>query len=305
MDSSAQVRLVGAGIAGCSTAHHPARLVLVIERGPLEADGRARPHQSNKSLVEGRYIVQPDPWAGRRWSPIAGAEQQATRERVAMYDRTSLARAEVTERGALDLLQRPTTNQPPCYATCTLPLKPAAEIRADIAVTRLDRETFQVGSHEVLRLSYMDGLGWELRASAEFGRRLWDLLEKENRTWGAEMWSLHDPDGADLETDGGDFIGWDALLRRRETAPRRRLCRLTIDDGTALSGSEPVFSDGAPVGATTSTGCSIDDSPGRTRLPAEPARPGTPERVSYFDQRHPATATADPVSDPEMIRMRC
>ncbi|MDA3646804.1 FAD-dependent oxidoreductase [Saccharopolyspora indica] len=371
----------------------------------LEANGWERPHwyESNKSLVDGRDIVQPGPWAGRYWSPIVGAEHQATRERVAMYDMTSLARAEVTGRGALDLLQRLTTNQldrPPGYVTYTLLLEPTAGIRADITVARLGRDTFQVGCNgprdiawlrghadetaqvrditggtcciglwgprardvlaaladrdvsnqafrffrakrlrvrEVpvvaLRLSYVGELGWELYTSAEFGRRLWDLLaeagaehgvfpggrgafnglrlEKGYRAWGADVWSSHDPDEAGLgfavKTDKGDFIGRDALLRRRESPPRRRLCCLTIDDGTVLTGSEPVFAGGAPVGFTTSAGYgySTGASLAYAWLPAELSRPGTSVQVSYFDQRHPATVAADPVFDPEMTRMRC
>ncbi|MGW3470455.1 GcvT family protein [Saccharopolyspora sp. NPDC000995] len=370
----------------------------------LEAAGWERPHwyESNKPLVDGREIVEPGPWAGRYWSPIVGAEHQATRERVAMYDMTSLPRAEVHGRGALDLLQRLTTNQldrPPGYVTYTLMLEPTAGIRADITVARLGRDAFQVGcngprdiawlrrhadetvqvrditggtcciglwgprardmlaeladrdvSHEAfrffrakrlyvgevpvlaLRLSYVGELGWELYCSAEFGRRLWDLLatagaehgvfpggrgafnglrlEKGYRAWGADMWSSHDPDEAGLafavKADKGEFIGRDALLRRRESGPRRRLCCLTIDDGTVLMGSEPVFADGTPVGFTTSTGYghSVGASLAYAWLPADLSDPGTPVRVSYFDQRHPATVVADPVFDPEMSRMR-
>ncbi|MGP4019850.1 GcvT family protein [Saccharopolyspora sp. 5N708] len=373
----------------------------------LEANGWERPHwyESNKSLVDGRDIVEPGLWAGRYWSPIVGAEHQATRERVAMYDMTSLPRAEVRGRGALDLLQRLTTNQldrPPGYVTYTLMLDRTGGIRADITVARLDRDTFQVGCNgprdiawlrrhadetaqvrditggtcciglwgprardvlaaladrdvsaeafrffrakrlfvgEVpvlaLRLSYVGELGWELYTSAEFGRRLWDLLaaagaehgifpggrgafnglrlEKGYRAWGADMWSLHDPDEAGLafavKADKGEFIGRDALLRRRERAPQRRLCCLTIDDGTVLMGSEPVFADGSgggAVGFTTSAGYgySVGASLAYAWLPADCSGAGTPVRVSYFDQRHPATVVADPVFDPEMTRMR-
>lgn len=372
----------------------------------LEANGWERPHwyESNESLVDGRGYGAPGPWAGRYWSPIVAAEHQATRERVAMYDMTSLARAEVSGKGALALLQNLTTNQldrTPGYVTYTLMLEPTGGVRADITVARLSEDTFQVGcngqrdiawlrahadetttvrditggtcciglwgpyardvlaplasedvSHEnfrffrakqlhigevpvtALRLSYVGELGWELYTSAEFGLRLWDLiasagaihgifpggrgafnamrLEKGYRAWGADMWSLHDPDEAGLgfavKPDKGPFVGRDALLRRRETPARRRLCCLTVDDGTVLMGSEPVLDErGCAVGFTTSTGYgqSVGKSLAYAWLPSELSEPGTPVAVSYFDRRHAATVVADPVFDPDMSRMRC
>ncbi|RRO18338.1 FAD-dependent oxidoreductase [Saccharopolyspora rhizosphaerae] len=116
----------------------------------LEASGWERPHwyASNEHLVPGRRIAEPGPWAGRFWSPVVGAEHQATRERVAMFDMTSLARAEVTGPGALSLLDRLTTSKvdrPPGYVTYTLMLTPEGGIRSDITVARLERDHFQVG----------------------------------------------------------------------------------------------------------------------------------------------------------------
>ena len=366
----------------------------------LEANGWERPHwyESNKALVDGREIVEPGPWARRYWSPIVAAEHQVTRERAALYDMTSLARAEVSGPGALGLLQRLTTNQldrPPGYVTYTLMLEPTGGIRADITVARLSETEFQVGcngprdiawlrrhadatttvrditggtcciglwgplardvlaplasedvSHEAfrffrarrlhvgevpvtaLRLSYVGELGWELYTSAEFGLRLWDLLaatgavpagrgafnglrlEKGYRAWGTDMWSEHDPDEAGLafavKPGKGDFVGRDALLRRRERPPRRRLCCLTVDDGEVLMGSEPVLAGAEAVGFTTSAGYgySAGASLAYAWLPAELSEPGTSLQVSYFDRRHPVTVVADPVFDPEMTRMR-
>ncbi|MCC5697359.1 hypothetical protein LH612_29840, partial [Klebsiella pneumoniae] len=88
------------------------------------------------------------PWAGRYWSPVVAGEHRATRERVAMYDMTSLTRAEVSGPGALKLLQRLTTNQldrAPGYVTYTLMLDHNGGIRSDITVARLREDLFQVG----------------------------------------------------------------------------------------------------------------------------------------------------------------
>ena len=116
----------------------------------LEANGWERPHwfEANAELAEGRDIPGRDAWAGRYWSPIAGAEALATRERVALYDMTSLKRAEVSGPGALAFLQRLTTNQldrPPGYVTYTLMLDHEGGIVSDVTVARLAEERFQIG----------------------------------------------------------------------------------------------------------------------------------------------------------------
>ncbi|SFD80296.1 Glycine cleavage system T protein (aminomethyltransferase) [Actinopolyspora alba] len=374
----------------------------------LEASGWERPHwfEANAPLVDDRETATPGQWASRYWSPIIAAEHQVTRERVAMYDMTSLCRAEVSGPGALELLQRLTTNQldrAPGYVTYTLMLDHRGGIRSDVTVARLSENTFQVGcngqrdiawmsdhadesttvrditggtcciglwgpyaravlqsltetdvSHEqfrffrakrlfvrevpvtALRLSYVGELGWELYTTADFGLRLWDLLagagaeygviaggrgafsnmrlEKGYRAWGGDMWSVHTPDEAGLafavKPDKGQFIGRDALLRRREAPVRRKLCCLSIDDGTVVMGSEPVFAgsqDRRACGFTTSTGYghSLGLSLAYAWLPSELSEAGTSVEVAYFGERHPATVMSDPVFDPEMKRMRC
>ena len=57
----------------------------------LEATGWERPqwYDANAALLEKYDVPEPNPWAARYWSPIVGAEAQATREGVAMYDMTA------------------------------------------------------------------------------------------------------------------------------------------------------------------------------------------------------------------------
>ena len=116
----------------------------------LEANGWERPqwYETNAPLVHGRAIPARSGWAARYWSPIIGAEHLATRERVGMYDMTSLKRAEVSGPGALGLLQRLTTSEldrPPGYVTYTLMLDERGGIKSDITVARLGEHRFQVG----------------------------------------------------------------------------------------------------------------------------------------------------------------
>ncbi|MFF0081978.1 FAD-dependent oxidoreductase [Streptomyces canus] len=124
-----------------------------------EANGWERPHwyEANAPLVEGRSIVTPNDWAARYWSPIVGAEAQATRETVAMYDMTALKRLEVSGRGAAGFLERLCTGKVAKSVgsvTYTLLLDHDGGIRSDITVARLAPDLFQVGANGNLDLDW-------------------------------------------------------------------------------------------------------------------------------------------------------
>ncbi|MFE0353752.1 FAD-dependent oxidoreductase [Streptomyces nigra] len=126
----------------------------------LEAGGWERPqwYASNARLLNGRSIPTPDDWAARYWSPIVGAEAQATRETVALYDMTPLKRLEVSGPGAAALLERLCTGRVATSAgsvTYTLLLDHDGGIRSDITVARLGRDLFQVGVNGNLDLDWI------------------------------------------------------------------------------------------------------------------------------------------------------
>ncbi|CAM5598660.1 GcvT family protein [Streptomyces aurantiogriseus] len=125
----------------------------------LEANGWERPqwYEANAGLVEGRTIPTPNEWAAQYWSPIVGAEAQATRETVAMYDMTALKRLEVSGPGAADFLERLVTGKVAKSVgsvTYTLLLDHDGGIRSDITVARLARDLFQVGANGNLDLDW-------------------------------------------------------------------------------------------------------------------------------------------------------
>ncbi|MFE9396914.1 FAD-dependent oxidoreductase [Streptomyces flavidovirens] len=125
----------------------------------LEASGWERPqwYAANETLLTGRDIPTPNDWAARYWSPIVGAEAQATRESVAMYDMTALKRLEVTGRGAAAFLQYLTTanvDKSVGSVTYTLMLDESGGIRSDVTVARLGRHHFQVGANSNLDLDW-------------------------------------------------------------------------------------------------------------------------------------------------------
>ena len=82
-------------------------------------------------------------------------------------------------------------------------------------------------------------------------------IEKGYRAWGTDMTTEHDPYEAGLgfavKADKGDFIGREALAKRKEAGPRRRLvCTVLDDPDVVVMGNEPVFVDGRAVGYVTS-----------------------------------------------------
>ncbi len=184
-----------------------------------------------------------------------------------------------------------------------------------------------------LRVSYVGELGWELYAPADMGLRLWDLLmgagrplgvipagrgafsglrlEKGYRMWGTDVTAEHDPYEAGLgfavKPDKGDFVGKEALLRRKEEGPRRKLACLILDDpAVVVMGSEPVYQEDAVVGYVTSAGYgySIGRSIAYAWLPPGLSEEGVQVEIGYFGERYGATVAEEPLFDPAMKRMR-
>jgi glycine cleavage system aminomethyltransferase T/glycine/D-amino acid oxidase-like deaminating enzyme len=126
----------------------------------LEGGGWERPHwyEANRALLDGVTVPERGAYAARYWSPVAAVEALATRERVAMFDMTPLKRIEVRGAGALDFLQRLTTNdlaKPPGAVTYTLMLGTDGGIRSDLTVARLSEHVFQVGANGNLDLDWL------------------------------------------------------------------------------------------------------------------------------------------------------
>ena len=120
----------------------------------VEANGWERPLwlEENRRLLEEEDLVFPKipAWDTSEFSPIAVGEAWATRNRVAMYDMTSLARYRVEGPDASALLERLTTNKvskAPGSVTFTLMLDANGGMLSDITVTRISEEEFLIGAN--------------------------------------------------------------------------------------------------------------------------------------------------------------
>ncbi len=115
----------------------------------FESSGWERPHwfAANEELLEHYDVPARSGWEARYWSPIIGAEHQATRERVGLFDLTPFTKLELSGPGALAFLQSITANQmdqPLGKVTYTAMLNQRGGIKCDLTVTRLAQDRFLV-----------------------------------------------------------------------------------------------------------------------------------------------------------------
>lgn len=129
----------------------------------LEASGYERPqwYESNAPLLA-RYKSPPrDEWSSKFWSPIIGAEAQAARDGVGLFDITTLKRIEVIGKGALEFLERHTTGnlrKKPGSITYCLMLNERAGIMSDITVMRRGENDFFIGVNSNTDINYLKNM---------------------------------------------------------------------------------------------------------------------------------------------------
>jgi glycine cleavage system aminomethyltransferase T len=126
----------------------------------LEGNGWERPqwYEENHRLLSGRRIPNRSGWESQFWSPMVGAEAQRTREAVALYDMTPLAKLEVSGPGAaqfLEMMASGYVDRSVGSMTYCLLLSDEGGIRSDITVARLGEELFQVGCNGRMDLEWL------------------------------------------------------------------------------------------------------------------------------------------------------
>jgi 4-methylaminobutanoate oxidase (formaldehyde-forming) len=185
-----------------------------------------------------------------------------------------------------------------------------------------------------LRVTYVGEQGWELYCPMEYGAQLWDTLweagrplgllaggyraidslrlEKGYRVWSSDITPEETPYEAGLGfavrlNKAADFIGREALVAAKEAGPRKRLACLLIDDPRSVAlGNEPVRIGGEIVGRVTSGGYgfAVERSIAYAYLPPLRVEAGQRGEVEIFGEWVGCTVSAEPLFDPDGVRIK-
>jgi dimethylglycine dehydrogenase len=184
-------------------------------------------------------------------------------------------------------------------------------------------------------VTYTGDLGYEIWVAPEYQRRLYlaiqqagaDLglvnfgmrallclrLEKNFPTWYRELRPIYGPIEAGLERfvdfAKPDFIGREGAIGERDSGGTLRRVTLVVDAADAdVLGDEPIWHDDKVIGWVTSGGYGhyVERSLAQGYVPRAlggDVRAGAFE-VEILGERRPATIAAEPLFDPQGLRMR-
>lgn len=184
-----------------------------------------------------------------------------------------------------------------------------------------------------LRINYVGELGWELHIPVKHLEAVYDAVweagrefeianfgmyalsslgkEKAYYAWGVELSSEITMIEAGMERfvdfDKGDFVGREALLRRREEKLEWRIAYVEVDAEDAdVHGGEPAYDGERLIGVTTSGayGHYVQKSLAFVYVPPEYASPGTAFDVEILGVRRRARVLAEAAYDPGNSRLR-
>ncbi len=229
---------------------------------------------------------------------------------------------------ARDLLQ-PLT--PADLSNAAFPFATARSIELGMALVRAHRVT------------YVGELGWELYIPTEFARHVFDLVIAAGEPLGLRLAGVHAMDTLRLEKGYrhfghdvgdedhvleaglgfavkvdkprgafGDFLGRDAVLRKREEGVTRRLLQFRLrDPEPLLFHAEPIIASGEIDGYLTSGGYghTLGTAIGMGYVTCSPGAPvsevcAQPFEIEIAGRRYTACATNKPLYDPSGARIR-
>ena len=193
------------------------------------------------------------------------------------------------------------------------------------------------GSARAHRVTYVGELGWELYVSTDQAAHVFEALEDAGAEPGLKLCGLHALDSCRIEkafrhfghditdedhvleaglgfavkTDKGDFIGRDAVLRKRESGLDRRLLQFKLrDPEPLLFHNEALVRDGKIVSIVTSGnyGHYLGGAVGMAYVPckgeSEAEVLGSTYEIEIAGERYAADASIKPMYDPKAERTR-
>ncbi len=187
------------------------------------------------------------------------------------------------------------------------------------------------------RVTYVGELGWELYVSADQTAHVFEALEDAGADLGLKLCGLHTLDSCRIEkgfrhfghditdedhvleaglgfavkTDKGDFIGREAVLKKKEAGLKRRMVQFKLKDPLpSLFHNEAVVRDGKIVSIVTSGnyGHHLGGAIGMGYVPCE-GQSAEEVLASHYEieiagQRVPAEASLKPMYDPKAERVK-
>ena len=187
------------------------------------------------------------------------------------------------------------------------------------------------------RVTYVGELGWELYVSSDQAAHVFAALDSAGQDVGLKMCGLHVLDSCRIEkafrhfghditdedhvleaglgfavkTDKGEFIGRDAVLKKRQTGLQKRLVQFQLNDPEPLVyHNEPIVRDGVIVGYLSSGnyGHYLGAAIGLGYVPCGGEKPdevlGSTYEIEIAGERFSAKASLKPLFDPKSERTR-
>ncbi|GAB5469436.1 MAG: FAD-dependent oxidoreductase [Rhodospirillales bacterium] len=223
------------------------------------------------------------------------------------------------------------------------PLIPQSLANADFPFATMQEVEIGLGLARAHRVTYVGELGWELYVSTDMAVHVYDAIVAAGGAQGLRHCGLHVLDSCRIEkafrhfghdiTDEdhvleaglgfavktekprsnlGDFIGREAVLRKRETGLSRRLMQFKLQDAEPLLyHNEPIVRDGAIVGYLSSGnyGHHLGAAVGLGYVPSEPGQPvadllAADYAIEVAGERFAAVASLKPLYDPKSERTK-
>ena len=183
------------------------------------------------------------------------------------------------------------------------------------------------------RVSYVGELGWEIYVSTDMAGHVFEVLHGAGQDFGLKMVGLHAMDSLRFEkafrhfghditcedhvVDAGlafavktskpDFIGRDAVLKRKEAGPEKRLVQFRLSDPEPLLfHNEPIYRNGVYAGFLSSGnyGHHLGGAIGLGYVPAQDGLLEATWEIEVAGRRVAAEASLRPMYDPASGRMK-